>query len=472
MNRYKKLFSNTVVLGLGTMGSKLLIFLLMPLYTALLSPAQYSTAELITTTANLLIPVACIGITNGIFRFAADRESDRRAVFSTSVVLLCLGLAAFCAISPLLSLINYFDGYAWLIVAYVFFACLQGVCSQYVRAIDRTTLFAMQGIINTALTIAFNLLFLLVWNMGVTGYVLSVVVGNLLTTLYLVFAAKLWREFSLASVSKRLIKELLRFSLPLIPTTVCWLITDLSDRYMVTYFCGAQVNGIYSAAYKIPTIVNLMSGIFLQAWQFSAVAESSDRKTCEGFYTEVYRGFLSVLLIGTSVLILFSRFLCGLLLNVAYFDAWRYMPILLCAAAFEGLVSFLATVYMVQKKSVNSFLTAMSGAIFNIALNLILIPRIGAIGAAVATAAAYLLVLILRLADTRRMLRFELCLPRLITGGCLLLLGGLAMSLSRSWSIWITLATVIVLFAVNAPTLLHSLRGLLQRRGGANSSND
>ena len=472
MNRYKKLFSNTVILGLGTMGSKLLIFLLMPLYTALLSPAQYSTAELITTTANLLIPLACVGITNGIFRFAADRESDRRAVFSTSIVLLLGGLTAFCALSPLLSLINYFDGYTWLIVAYVFLACLQGVCAQYVRALDRTTLFAVQGIVNTVLTIAFNLLFLLVWNIGVTGYVLSVVVGNLLTTLYLIFAAKLWRDFSFASVSKRLLKELLRFSLPLIPTTVCWLITDLSDRYMVTYFCGAQVNGIYSAAYKIPTIVNLMSGIFLQAWQFSAVAESSDEEACKTFYTEVYRGFLSVLLIGTSVLTLLSPFLCGLLLNVAYRDAWHYMPILLCAAAFEGLVSFLATVYMVRKKSVNSFLTAMAGAVCNVLLNLLLIPRIGAIGAAIATAASYLLVLILRLADTRRMIPFALCLPRLISGGCLLVVSALAISFFESFGIWIALVGALLLLGINAPTLLRSFRALLQKRGGTPMSHD
>ena len=96
MNRYKKLFSNTVILGLGTFGSKLLVFLLMPLYTSWLSTSQYSTAELITSTANLLIPLACVGISNGIFRFAAERESDQKTVFSTSIALLAFGLGGFC----------------------------------------------------------------------------------------------------------------------------------------------------------------------------------------------------------------------------------------------------------------------------------------------------------------------------------------------------------------------------------------
>ena len=104
MNRYQKLVSDTVIYGIGTFGSKLLVFLLMPLYTAWLSTAQYGTAELISSTANLLIPIACVGISNGVFRFVAEKGSDREAVFSTSVALLAIGSAVFALLSPLLSL--------------------------------------------------------------------------------------------------------------------------------------------------------------------------------------------------------------------------------------------------------------------------------------------------------------------------------------------------------------------------------
>ena len=465
MNRHRKLFSNTVILGLGTFGSKLLVFLLMPLYTSLLSTSEYSTAELITSTANLLIPLACVGISNGIFRFAAERESDQKAVFSTSMALLAFGLGGFCLLSPLFSLIDYFDGYAWLIVAYVFFADVQAVCAQYVRAIDRTRLFALQGVLNTLLTILCNLLFLIVWDMGVTGYVLSVIVGNLLTTLYLIFAAKLWRVFAVSAIDRRMMKDLLWFSLPLVPTTVCWLITDLSDRYMVTYFRGADVNGVYSAAYKIPTVVNLISGIFMQAWQFSAVAESSDGDTCKKFYSEVFRGFLSVIFIGAAGLILCSRFLADLLLSSAYFEAWRYMPTLLCAAALESIVSFLATVYMVRKKSMHSFLSAMVGTLLNILLNLLLIPSHGALGAAIATMLAYGAVLIVRMIDAPRIIRFRLYLPRLCVNVALLLSAAAIMTFAPVGRIWWTLVLTLAMITVNAPTLLGSLkRMLIQRR--------
>ena len=464
MNRKKKLLSNMGVLAFGTFGSKIVVFLLMPFYTAWLSTEQYGAAELISSTANLLIPLACVGIANGIFRFAAERESDKRAVFSTSLALLGIGSLVFLALSPLLCLIGPIKGSVWLVIAYVLSANLQSVCAQYVRAVDRTTLFSVQGILNTLLTVLFNVLFLAVWDMGVLGYVLSVIVGNLLTALFLAIAARLWLVFSVRAISRRMMRELLVFSLPMIPTTVCWLITDLSDRYMVNYFCGGAVNGIYSAAYKLPTVVTLVSGIFMQAWQLSAVAESSDEEGCRSFYSEVFRGFLSVTAIGGVWLVLLVKPLSEILLNRAYFDAWRYMPTLLCAAVIEAIVAFLATVYMVKKKSMHSFLTAMIGACLNLLLNLCLIPEWGALGAAVATLTAYVAVWITRMIDAPRMIGFSLCLPRQLTSLVLLFGAAALMTLEVYGAFWWTLAIAVAVTVINAPALVRGVRGVIGAR--------
>lgn len=465
MSRLKKLLSNTVILGVGTLGSKLLVFFLMPLYTAWLSTEDFGAAELITSVANFLIPLACVGLSTGIFRFAAERESDQNAVFSTSIALLGIGFGAFLLLSPLLLLVEYFRTYVWLIVLYVLMADLQAVCAQYLRAVDRTPLFAVQGILNTVLTILFNVLFLCGFEMGVVGYVLSVVFGNLLTTLFLIVYARLWHVFQPSKIQKHLMLELLRFSLPLIPTTLCWLITDLSDRSMVTAICGESANGIYSAAYKIPTIVTLVASVFLQAWQFSAVAENADEKECRNFYSNVFGAYLSLVMIGAAVLILLSRWLTGLLLAESYFGAWRYMPTLLCAAALEAIVSFLASVYLVRKKSMHSFWTALAGALFNILMNLWLISAIGPLGAAVATLASYALVMIIRLIDTQRLLRFRLHLPRLIVSS-LLLLGLCAVMTVEELvgrSVWAIALTVLIAM-INAPMLLNALLYLVRAR--------
>ncbi len=465
MSRFKKLISNTVVIGIGTFASKLLVFLLMPLYTAWLSTSDFGAAELITSVANFLIPIACVGLSTGIFRFAAERDCDCEVVFSSSLALLGISLAAFLALSPLLLLIEYVRKYVWLIVLYVLLADLQAVCAHYVRAIDRTPLFAAQGVLNTVLTVGCNVLFLFVLGMGVMGYVLSVVVGNFLTTVFLFFKAQLWRVIKPRKIDRGMMKGLLRFSLPLIPTTLCWLITDLSDRSMVTAICGSAANGIYSAAYKIPTVVTLVASIFLQAWQFSAIAEESDEQERGRFYASVFGGYLSLVMIGAAGLILISPYLTKILLADSYFGAWRYMPTLLCAAALEAIVSFLASVYLVKKKSMHSFITALFGAASNILLNLVLIPVMGPLGAAVATLASYAIVMIARLWDTQRLLRFRLYLPRLLVS--VVLLGALCAVMTVEaidgrfwWALGLTAAMV----ALNAPSLIRAVFGMIRAR--------
>jgi len=462
--RAKKLLSNTGLIAVGTFGSKILVFLLMPLYTAWLTTAEYGASEMITSIANFLIPIAAVGVSTGVFRFAAEREADQSAVFSTSIALLGIGLGGFLVLSPLFFLVEYCREYVWLVVLYVLLADVHAVFAQYVRAVDRTALFAGQGILNTALVILFNVLFLYVLHLGVTGYVLSVILGNFLTAGFMFFKARLWRVFSFQKIQRSLMGDLLRFSLPLIPTTLCWLITDLSDRSMVTYFWGEDVNGIYSAAYKIPTIVNLVSSVFLQAWQFSAIAEASDEEECERFYSQVYAGFVSVIMIGTAGLILLSRHLTALLLNPAYHGANEFMPTLLCAVAMEAIVSFLASVYMVRKRSVRSFVTALIGAISNVILNLLLIPTIGALGAAIATLASYALVMIARLVDAPRIIRFARNLPRLIVSLLLILASAAAMTLNIAGVYWWSLGFTVLILLLNAPALLRCARALVRHR--------
>ena len=462
--KYRKLCSDTVILAIGTFGSKLLVFLLMPLYTALLSPTQYSAAELITGTANLIMPFACMGITTGIFRFAAEKGADQREVFSSGLALLGAGLLGLTLVGLPFCCLGAWRMEAVLILAYILFADVQAVCAQYVRAIDRTRLFAIQGILNTILTILFNIIFLVVFDLGVTGYVLSVVVGNFLTAAFLFFTARLWQVFRLSAVRRETILELFRFSLPMVPTTVCWLITDLSDRYFVNAIWGGAANGIYSAAYKIPTIVTLISSVFMQAWQFSAVAESCDEEACSDFYSKVFKGFLALVSIGTAGLIFFSRFLSRLLLNAAYFEAWRYMPVLLCASAVEAVVSFLATVYLVRKKSMHSFVTAIVGTVANLLLNAILIPSIGVLGAAVATLISYCVVCGLRLVDVPRLLRFDRLIPRQALNFGLLFAMAAVMTFVGRGRILISLVLAAVVVTINLLDLWRSVRGILKRK--------
>ena len=159
-SKYTRLLTNTAVFTAGKLLSKLLVFFMVGLYTAYMSPEEYSSAELITGMANLLIPLACAGITEGIFRSAAARTGDKESFFTNGLVVYGVGSLLFLALSPLLSLLPFFEGGVWLIAAYVVVANLHSVVSQYLCAVGRTKLYAGQGILNTAGVIGLNILFL------------------------------------------------------------------------------------------------------------------------------------------------------------------------------------------------------------------------------------------------------------------------------------------------------------------------
>ena len=418
--KYKTLLGNTFLLGLGTFGSKLLTFFMVRFYTGVLTPADYGTADLIMQTANLLLPLVSLGITNGVFRFALDRQEHRKSIFSIGLYTILLGSLVLLAAVPLLARSNSFHEYAELICVYTLSSCLHSLCAQYVRAEGKTGLFALQGIFNTALVIWFNILFLLVFHMGVTGYVLSVAAADGACTLYLVFREGLWR-LCVPKPDKGLLRAMLRYSIPLIPTTIFWWITSVSDRYMVAYFLGTQANGLYAVACKIPTILTLLSTIFLEAWQFSAIEEATgDRQVHIRFYSQVWSAFLSVMVLAGSVLIVLSRLEIRLLSAQSYYEAWRYVPVLGMAMVFSAFASFMGSVYVVTEKSQLSLWTALWGAIANIVLNWFWIPRLGIQGAALATLCSYLLCFSIRAVSARRLIPFTLFTPRLIGSGCLL----------------------------------------------------
>ena len=424
-SRGKTLTLNTLALTVGRLGSKLLVFLLIRFYTYILTQEQYGTADLISSAANLLIPLACAGLSGGFFRFAAEARSrrDRTTVFSAGVCILSVASIGFALLSPLLYLIPYFSDYVWLILAYVLCANLHYFVSDFIRGQGKFRLFALQGVLNTVLNIAFNLILLLPLSMGVNGYILSIVLADLCTSLFLIVTCRLWRYLRPGAADRRLIRAMLRYCLLLIPASVCWWITNASDRYMVTYFCGEAQNGLYAAAYKIPNLLVIASGIFIDAWQFSAVVENrrvsevedeaqkrARRHSLTAFFSKIFKGYAGFLFLASAVMMLLSRPMAALLFDPSFADAWRFIPVLLLATALSSLGNFSASVYMVERRGLASFVTALIGALSNLALNFLLIPKHGPLGAAVATALSYLLVFIVRVLSTRRSIPYR-CAP-------------------------------------------------------------
>ena len=465
--KYKKLFSNTIVFSIGTFSSKILVFLLVPFYVHFLSDAEYGVVDLITQTANLLIPLVSLGIASAVLRFGLDQSSDKKAVFSTGVAAILIGFLLFLLTVPILLQVQIIGEYTLLLLFYVFIGCFRLLCTNFVRSLQYVKLYSFDGILCTVLVITFNILFLMRFGWGIQGYVLATICSDSCSVLFLTLAARLYRYLDFRRIRASVYRPMLRYCLPLIPANIFWWITHVSDRYMVTYMVSEGANGLYAIAYKIPTMITIVSTIFMEAWQLSAVVEKNDPEL-PGFFSNVLSYYQSFVFLCGSGCILFCKVLITLLTlgQPDYYVSWRYVPALIIATCFSCFVTFLGSVYVVEKKSMVSFLTTLLGTAINVLLNLLLIPYFGANGAAVATASAYISIYLVRAYTTRRMIPMQFGFGKTFLN-TLLLAVQMAVTLAEI-PLWYLVSGVIFLLVmvINLRALVRALVQLLRRRRG------
>lgn len=418
---YKSLFFNTLIFALGSFGSKLLVLILVPIYTAALSRAEYGTVDLIAQTANILIPIFTLSVSEASLRFGLEVKtlSERRKVYSVCLRILAAGLVIMAAVFPLLGRLNYLDGYELTLYIYVWTSSLRQLNATFVRSMEKVKIFALDGVICTLTMLLLNILFLLVFKWGMRGYLLAIILSDVVSSVFLFITGRLWKYITLAKIEKSLIKEIIRYAAPLVPSTVLWIVTSVSDHFVVRYFHGNDVNGILVIAYKIPMVLTTVFTMFSQAWNMSAITENRSRQR-ERFYTNVFSFNQSFMYVISAAILLLIKPITYVWVDHEYFIAYKYSPLLTLATVFTCFNVFLGSVYIAEKKTKHTFYTSLAAGLSNIILNLLLIPRYGINGAAIATFISYFGVFFYRLFDTRRFIRFDFSLKKIFVNTALL----------------------------------------------------
>ena len=462
MNQYKKLMSNTMIFGIGTFSSKVLVFLMTRYYTAALTQSEFGISSTIQQASNIITPIASVAIIDAVIRYGLDKSNSKHEVFTTGLFAILFGFAITLPFAPLIAKLGYLGEYTGLIYLYVFAANLQSLCGQCVRARGHVKLYAFDGIFRTLTTILFNILFLTGFGLGVPGYILSTVCANVLSIVMLVVLDGLLRFIHIRALRRTTIVNMLAYALPLIPSKICMYIYSSADSFFILYMVSADANGLYNAAHKIPTMLILISGIFIEALQISAFS-SDDRKELEEFMTKVGNVYQSIVFVIASGIIMTSKISMSIIAAPAYFSGWRFIPLLIFASAFACLSNFQNVVYGVAKKSVGSLTTTLFGAGLNIVLNFIFVPLWGASGAAFATLVAYIAMFLVRAAGTRRYITVHWNIPRF--AGTFLLLCLQSFLMLHEGPYWITqqLALFILIAYIGSKDILLGFQKLLRR---------
>lgn len=430
MNKYKTLAANTIILGLGQFGSKFLVILMMGFYQAALGTTGYGEINNIIDTATLLMTVSTLSIGESIIRFGLDAAYDNKQVFSIGLRVTGIGLIVCTLFVPIIAILsgifpenNVFallSDYAWITFLYVATGSIKSTCALFVRSAGHVKLYAVDGILTTAMNILFNLVLLFWLDMGNIGYLLSVIFADICSIAFLTFKAKLGKYFILGGIEKSIIKSMMSFCLPMIPTAVMWWIINSSGSFFVSSFIDFDASGIYKAAYKFPSMISIFSGIFSQAWNMSAITENNSR-TVANFYTNVFNIFQSFVYVIAAGLMLVIRIAIAIFCEPEFHDAYLYTPFLILSVSFTCFSTFMGSVYVASRKSVRSMTTAAIGALVNIILNIILIKTMGLHGAALAAFASFLIIFIIRAIDTKKIVPMDMKLPKMLINSVLLL---------------------------------------------------
>lgn len=414
MSREKVLLKNTVIIAIGQFLAKFATFLLLPLYTYNLSTSQYGYYDLIITIVSLLTPFVSFQISDGIYRKLLDAENikDKTNVISTAFSILGSSILVFNIFFIFVNLL--FDiKYGYYILLNIDFNIFLVVCFQIARGLRSNITYSTAGVINAILNATLSVYFITVLDWSIEGLLLSTSLSSLATVTFIFTKLKILTFIKRSAISSNLRRDMVKYSMPLIPNSISWWIMNMSDRLLITFFIGASANGIYSVSNKLPSILIILNSILYLSWQETAISEykAKDRNV---FYTKIFNKLMVFQLTLCILLISYTKFLLDILVSDTYSSSWVYTPFLYLGIVFNIFSSFYGTGFLSAEKTKDALTSSIYGALANILLNLLLIPIMGVQGAAVSTMIAFITMWVIRIYQTRPYFKIEINTKKLL----------------------------------------------------------
>jgi O-antigen/teichoic acid export membrane protein len=391
----RRLGGQSAIYGLGGLVSRILAVLLLPLYTHYLSPSDYGRVETLVALTTVLTIVLRMGISSAFFRFwfDADDAAGHRIVLRTSfwftMTMATAGLVAGLALATPISELLFGDGDSANLVRAAFVGLWAQMnyeqLSSVFRVEQRPVAFVAASLANVVLTVGATVLLVIVLEKGPVG----VIVGNFTGTL-LVYVALLGtrREQLGLQFDRGLLREMNRFGMPLVPSALFLWATNFSDRFFLVKLADTNEVGVYSVAVRIASAIVLLLTAFRAAWPAFAYSIRDDdeaRRT----YAFVLTYLVVVCTWAATGLGLLSPWLVSWLATDEFAEASRAVaPRAFAAAAFGAYIVVAIGVGRAKRTQFNWVITGIAAAA-DVALNLLLVPRYGMMGAATATVVAY-----------------------------------------------------------------------------------
>lgn len=401
-NQLRRVLAQSAIYGLGNVAISALSFLLIPLYTHYLQTAEFGLYSLITTFYGVFSLLVDCGLTNSVARYyyneeLAGKEPELKryrqtmlwsaliasSVASASVCIVCYLISGSVARSILGAASN--TGYVRLIALTLLFRGIATVPMIYLRVAERSITYALLTVLQVGLFLALNIWFVVGYGLGVTGILYSLLISTAIYSVLLMatIARELYPRFDFA-----VLRELLRFGLPYVPVLLMMWVIDFSDRYLLDHYSNQGEVGVYSLGYKFGQSMMFIATAFSFGWvpvRFKILQLEEPKAV----YRRMPSFYLASAGLAWLALAIFSKEAVALTSPVSFHRAAGFVPLVGFAYLICGLSTISVTGMGIAKRSgaMPAIMVAASG--LNVILNVALIPRIGAMGAAYSTIVAF-----------------------------------------------------------------------------------
>lgn len=409
MNKEKELIKNTIIITIGKIATQFISFFLLPLYTAILTTEEYGIVDLLNTYVSLLIPIITFQVIQGVFRFLIDyrkEEEQKQTLITTSLFFIIFQSMVFLVIFFIIG--NYIENqYKYFLATNVIAMTFSNFMLQISRGLGDNKSYSVGSFITAVSAVLLNVLFIAVIKWGAYGMLIATLISNILCTAYLFYKKRIYKYIHINSFSKTKLKEILKYSFPLIPHSISWWIINASDRTILSLFLGIGITGIYSIATKFSAIIETFYNIFNLTWTESASVYVKDAEKDNFFNNTINTtyNFFSAICFGV---IGCMPFIFPILINERYMDAYTQIPLLVLSTLFNIVIGLLGGIYIANKKTKEVAKTSLISAIINLLVNVLLVKKIGIYAASLSTFIAYLTMMIYRYIDVQKYAKIKI----------------------------------------------------------------
>ena len=397
----KKTINKLFYYAVGTFGSKVIYFLLVPFYSFFLSKSDLGLYDIILASLTILTPIITIQVSDAVYRELHDptKQSLKSAkAFSSGLSVIFFGLLIFVFIAFISN--NLFANkifYELVLIQssftlYIFF-------QQSLRGLSLNKEYALMGTMNAFLLILFSIIFIYFSIIELRNIILAIACAQFISIIFAIYKINFFKLFEIKNISKAKVYELINYSFPLLPNTLSWWLIDLGSRYIILLFIGIEENGLYAVAARYAGIIALVNSIFILSWQ-DYVINSKSKISLNTNYFSSYLNFFIAFQIGLVILLTsFSNELIYFTTPADFHNAAKYLPILLISSALASFCGFYGAFYLKEKRTKKIFTTTLIGSIINIAFCIVFINYLGLYAVAVASFVGFLITFLLRSRD-------------------------------------------------------------------------